>query len=144
MRKRLSATAVALLLGLSVSIISGCSADRADLVDSGFLTLEKEATGKVGVAWSSVHEHEDGLLITGVLRRRDRIGSPIKAYVDVTVLSPGGKVVETVRSGHVYVPRRITGRGQSFKRFKVYLPNVPVRGSSIRLVSHSGLHGDAI
>lgn len=144
MTERLSAIAVSLLLGMSAFVISGCAADRADLVDSGFLTVEKEATGKVGVAWSSVHEHEDGLLITGVLRRRDRIGSPIKAYVDVTVFSPGGQVFETVRSGHVYVPRCITGRGQSFKRFKVYLPKVPARGSSIRLVSHSGLHGDAI
>lgn len=143
MRKRLSAIVVSLLLGMSASVISGCAADRADLVDSGFVTLEKEATGKVRVAWSSVHEHEDGLLITGVLRRRDRIGSPIKAYVDVTVLSPSGKVVETVRSGHVYVPRRITGRGQSFKRFRVYLPKVPAPGSSIRLVSHSGLDSDA-
>ena len=143
MRKRLLSATIMLAIGIFVSIISGCAADRVDLVDSGFLTLKKEAIGKVRVAWSSVHEHEDGLVITGVLRRRDQVGSPIRTYVDVTVLSPNGQVVDTVRSDHVYVPRRITGRGQSFKRFKVYLPKVPPRGSSIRVVSRSGARSDA-
>jgi len=107
----------------------------------GFLFLHR--TGSVYVAWSDAYEHEDGLVITGVLRRRDSVGSPVKAHVDVTVLSAEGRVVDTARSGDVYVPRRITGRGQSSKRFTVHLPNVPPRGSSVRVVSHTGLHDDA-
>jgi len=143
MRKKLSAITVALSFGLVVSIISGGAANRVDLVDSGFLTLEKHATGKVYIAWSDAYEHEDGFVITGVLRRRDHVGSAIKAHVDVTVLSPEGRVVDTARSNAVYVPRRITGRGQSFKRFNVYLPNVPPRGSTVRVISHTGPHDDA-
>jgi len=143
MRKEPSVVTVALSFGLFVLLISGCAADRVDLVDSGFLTLENHATGRVYVAWSDAYEHEDGFVITGVLRRRDSVGSPIKAHVDVTVLSVEGRVVDTARSGDVYVPRRITGRGQSLKRFTVHLPNVPPRGSSVRVVSHTGLHDDA-
>ena len=143
MVKRLSVVTVALSFGLLVSIISGCAANRVDLVDSGLLTLEKHATGKVYVAWGDAYEHEGGFMITGVLRRRDHVGSAIKAHVDVTVLSPDGRIVDTARSGDVYVSRRITGRWQSFKRFKVYFPNMPSRGSSVRMVSHSGLHDDA-
>ncbi len=143
MRKKLSTVTVAMSFGLLVSAVSGCAANRIDLVDSGFLTLEKHATGKIYVAWSDAYKHEDGFMITGVLRRRDHVGSPIKAHVDVTVLSPEGRIVDTARSNAVYVPRRITGEGQNFKRFSVHLPNMPPRGSTVRVVSHSGPHGDA-
>lgn len=143
MGKRLSVVTAALSLGVLVSIISGCAANRVDLVDSGFLTLEKQATGKVYVAWSDAYEYEDGFVTTGVLRRRDSVGSPIKTHVDAMVLSPDGRVVDTARSGDVYVSRRITGRGQSFKRFSVHFPSIPPRGSTVRVISHSGPHDDA-
>ncbi len=143
MSKRLSINLITLGLGILAAVISGCAADRVDLVETGVLTLEKQAAGKVYIAWSSAYEQEDGLVITGVLRRRDRVGSPIKTHVDVTVLSPSGQVVDTARSNDVYVPRRITGRGQSLKRFRIYLRNVPGRGSLVRMVSHSGPHDDA-
>ena len=143
MGKRLSTITAALSLGLFVSIISGCTANRVDLVDSGFLTLEKQAAGKVYVAWSDAYDRDGGFVVTGVLRRSDHVGSPIKAHVDVTVLSPDGRVVDTARSGDVYVPRRITGRGQSFKRFSVPFSSKPPRGSTVRVVSHSGLHDEA-
>ena len=107
------------------------------------VTIEKQAAGKVYVAWSSAHECEDGFLVTGVLRRSDRVGSPIKAHVDITILSPDGHIIDTARSNEVYVPRRRTGRGQSMQRFRVQLPDIPPRGSSVRMVSHSGLHDDA-
>ncbi|MHC4356924.1 MAG: hypothetical protein ACYS0H_29850, partial [Planctomycetota bacterium] len=107
MSKRLSISLITLGLGILAAVISGCAADRIDLVETGVLSLEKQAAGKVYIAWSSVFEQEDGLVITGILRRHDRVGSPIKTHVDVTVLSPNGQVVDTARSNDVYVPRRI-------------------------------------
>lgn len=144
MSKRLSISLITLGLGILAAVISGCAADRVDLVETGVLTLEKQAAGKVYISWSSVFEQEDGLVITGFLRRRDRVGSPIKTHVDVTVLSPNGQVVDTARSNDVYVPRRITGRGQSLRRFRIYLRDVPGRGSLVKMVSHSGPHDDAM
>jgi hypothetical protein len=143
MKKRFSISLIATVFGVLTAVISGCAANRVDLVANGVLTLEKQATGKVYIAWSGVYEHADGLVITGVLKRRDHVGLPIKTHVDVTVLSPDGSLVDTARSSDVYVPRRITGRGQSLKRFSVHLPNMPPKGSLVRLVSHSGLHSDA-
>ena len=143
MKRRISEIAVAALVIAIASFVPGCGTNRADLVDSGVVTIEKQAAGKVYVAWSSARECEDGFLITGVLRRSDRVGSPIKAHVDVTILSPDGHVIGTARSNEVYVPRRRTGRGQSMQRFRVQLPDIPPRGSSVRMVSHSGLHNDA-
>ncbi len=143
MRRRISAITATALFIVIASVVSGCATGRVNLVDAGVVTLEKQAAGKVYVAWSSAHECEDGLVITGVLRRSDRTGSPIRAHVDVTVISPDGRVVNTACSNHVYVPRRRTGRGQSLQRFKVQLPDIPPRGSSVRLVSRSGRHNNA-
>ncbi|MHC4558577.1 MAG: hypothetical protein ACYS80_14890 [Planctomycetota bacterium] len=143
MRKKFSAIVV--MLGFSVLsvVIPGCTAKRVDLVDSGVINLEQLNMGKVYIAWSSAYEHDDGFVITGVLRRRDSVGMPIRTHVDVTVLSPDGKILDEARSSDVCVSRRITGRSYlSFERFKVRLTNIPAKGSLVRVVSHSGRHDD--
>ncbi len=142
MKTRLSVSLSMLGLSMLAAVISGCAADRIDLVNTGMLTLEKQATGKVYFAWCGAYEQADGFVITGVLRRCDYVGHPIKAHVDVKILSPDGRIIDTARSNYIYVPRRITGKGQSLKRFRVHFPNVPPQGSSIQVVSHSGLHND--
>jgi hypothetical protein len=110
---------------LTFGFLTGCATNRIDLVDSGVLTLEKQATGKVYIAWSDAYEDGDGFVVTGVLRRRDTVGLPIKAHVDITIQSPDGKVLNEGRSSDVYVPRRIIGRGQSLQRFRVSFPQIP-------------------
>jgi len=141
MKTRLSVA----IFGLAMMTVGfmGCAANRIDLVGTATLKLEKQREGKVYIAWASVYEKDDGVVISGVLRRHDHIGNPIKTHVDVTVLSPDGRVIDTARSNEVYVPRRITGRGQSLKRFVVHLPNLPPRGSLVRMTSHSGPHNDS-
>lgn len=135
-------TQLMLLFG-SLVLVSGCATNRVDLVDAGVVTMQKHATGKVYVAWRRAQECGDGFVITGFLRRSDHVGSPAKAHADVTVVSPDGRIVETARSNEQYVARRRTGRWQSFQRFRVQLSKMPPRGSSIRLLSHSGPHNDA-
>ncbi len=134
---------IATVFGILTTVISGCAANRVDLVDSGVLSLTQQSTGKVYIAWSGAYEQDDGFVITGVLRRRDHVGLPIKTHVDVTILSADGTILDEARSSDVCVSRRITGRSYlSFERFKVRFPNVPAKGSSVRLVSHSGQHDD--
>jgi hypothetical protein len=134
-------TVTALLL---VVVISGCTAaDRTDLVKNGTVKIAQQKTGKAYIAWSSAYKQDGDLLITGVLRRRDHVGRPIRTHVDVTVVSPDGTVMDRARSSDTYVSRRITGRGyKSFERFKVRIPGTPEKGSLVRLVSHSGKHDD--
>ena len=124
-------------LAVTAVISCGCATSRVDLVKSGALTIEGRAEGKVQIAWSDAYEQAGGLRITGVLMRHDHVGTPIKAHVDATILSPDGRVLDTACSKDIYVPRRITGRGQSLKRFSVRFPHVPPQGSSVRLVCHS-------
>jgi hypothetical protein len=144
MIRNLSTISIAIVSLFFLAVISGCTTvDRSDLVKSGILNIEQERTGKVYIAWSDAYEEGDGFVITGVLRRRDRVGMPIKTHVDVTILSPDGTVLDEARSSDVYVSRRIIGRShQSFERFKVRFPSVPPQGSLVRVVSHSGQHDD--
>lgn len=139
MRKKLLNTIVMLGLCVLSVVMSGCAANRNNLVDSSVLSLEQRNTGKVYIAWSGAYEQDDSFVIAGVLRRRDSVGMPIRAHVDVTILSPDGTILDETRSSDVYVSRRITGRSYlSFERFKVRLTNIPAKGSSIRLVCNSG------
>jgi hypothetical protein len=135
---------VVMFFTVTAVIISGCAANRVDLVAAGVLTLEPRAAGKVTIAWSSVYKEDDSFVIAGVLTRHDHIGLPIKAHVDATILSPDGRTVDTACSKSIYVPRRITGRGQSLKRFSIYFPCVPPQGSLVRLVCHSDPHDEAM
>ena len=144
MNKKFAVITATLAFNVLAAVISGCAANRVDIVDSGLLSLEQHATGKVYIAWSSAYKDGDGFVVTGVLRRRDTVGLPIKAHVDVTVLSPDGTVLDEASSSNVCVPRRITGRGQRFRRFRVHFPSIPAQGSSVRMVSHSGQHDDAV
>jgi len=54
-------------------------------------------------------------------------------------MSPDGSVIQEACSKDIYVPRCMTGRSQSLKRFTVWLPEMPPLGSLIRLVATSGI-----
>ena len=107
-------------------------------MDTGLIKLEQAKNSKVYIAWSSAFEEDDGLVITGILRRSDHVGIPVRVHVDVYVLSPEGTILNEVRSSDVYVSRRVAGRScMSSERFEVYLPNIPTEDSLVRVVSHS-------
>jgi len=138
MKKKLLSLVIATVFSSLAIIISGCATDRVDLVDAGVLSLEQHATGKVYIAWSDAYEDGDGFVVTGVLRRRDTVGLPIKTHVDITIQSPEGTVIDESRSSDVHVPRRIVGRGQSLQRFRVRFPSIPAEGSKVSIVTRSG------
>jgi len=143
MKKKVLKSVTIIVLALLTIVISGCATDRVDLVDAGVLSLEQHTTGKVYIAWSDAYEDGDGFVVTGVLRRRDTVGLPIKSHVDITIQSPDGTIIDESRSSDVHVPRRITSRGQSFRRFKVRFPRIPDKGSKVSVVAHVGQHDDA-
>jgi len=134
-------TVLSLLVLIALSSSSCMAADRTDLVKTGAVTIEQYKDAKAYIAWSSEYEEAGELVITGVLRRSDHVGRPIKTHVDLAIVSPDGAIVSQASSSAVSVSRRITGRGyQSFERFKIRLANVPAKGSVVKLTSHSGTH----
>jgi len=133
--------AVLSLVLLAVFASSCIAANHINLLKNGTVTIETQRTGKAYIASSSAYQENGDLVITGVLRRRDHVGGPIKTHVDVAIASAAGNVTRQASSSDVKVSRRIVGRGyQSYKRFTVRISDVPAKGSVIRLVSHSGSH----
>ena len=118
-------------------LISGCETTRVSLVDAGAVSIKTHAPGKVHVAWSDAYTDEDGFVVTGVVRRSDSVGPPIKVNVHVTLLSPDGKILEEAVSNDISVPRQIASRVQSFERFRLRFPNIPPQGTSAQIVVRS-------
>ena len=144
MNMKCSVMRVTVFLVTTTAIVSGCAANRVDLVEAGVLTLEPHAAGKVSIAWSSAYQDKDSLVIVGVLTRHDHVGLPIRSHVDVRILSPEQETLYESRTPDIYVPAHVTGRGQSLKRFEVRFPHPPPQGSSVRLVCHSEPHDKAM
>ena len=116
MRYGLFVTLILVASGIAICSLGGCTTKGQSLVDAGVLRLEKQDTGKVYIAWSDAHEHKTGLVVSGVLMRRDRVGLPIKTRVNVSILAPNGTLITEEQSADIHVPRRITGKGQSRRR----------------------------
>jgi len=133
MRNSLLAMVALVACSTVLGFVSGCMAKSKSLVDSGVLKLEKQNTGKVHIVWSDAHEHKTGFVVSGVVKRRDRIGMPIRTRVHVSILAPNGTTIAERHSADIYVPRRRTGKGQSPKRFAVHFKQTPPRGSLIRV-----------
>ncbi len=120
---------------LTLAVISGScfAANRRDLVDPGEVSLERQHSKKVHIAWTKVQQDGEDIVVSGVLRRHALTSYPIWRHVEVTVLAPDGTVLQKARTSNIKVPRRIPGRGFNTKRFEVRLPGIPPRGSSVRI-----------
>jgi hypothetical protein len=125
------------LLGLATWCL-GCGMTRVSLVDTGAIRLESSAAGKVYVAWSDAYAADDGFVVSGVVKRRDRVGPPIKVTVNAEIVSPSGVILYATESDHLYVPRPTVNRVQGFERFRVHFPERPPEGSSVRIVARAG------
>lgn len=134
MRKHLSPIG-RLCLPLFLLSFSGCAGQQAGLADAAAIHLENHATGQVHVAWSDAHEVDGGLLVTGVVRRQDIVGPPIRTTVDVEIVSPSGDILDRAQSDSLCVPHRRTSRMQGFERFRVRLSRMPPEGSSLRITA---------
>ena len=104
---KLNAQRIGMVFAILTIVISGCATNRVDLADSGMLSLEPHAKGKVSIAWSNAYEDGDGFVVTGVLRRHDIVGSSIKSHVDITIQSPDGTIIDKSRSSDVCVPNAL-------------------------------------
>jgi len=117
-----------------MTLVPGCESGRVSLARKGAVKLEPRTAGKVRVAWSDAYTDEKGFTVTGVVRREDTVGRPIKVNVQVTVLSPDGSTWGEALSDDLYVPRHAVSKVQGFERFRLHFPNIPPEGSSVLIV----------
>lgn len=137
MKRSANALACGVCLLALVLLGSGCGANRVSLAGTAEIHLEQARAGKVYVAWSDAYQDEEGFVATGVVRRTDTVGGPIKVNVHITIVSPEGEVIDVAHCDDIRVPRRIATKIQGFERFKIRFPSVPPEGSSVRVVARS-------
>jgi len=137
MKKGVSFVRYSLCLPAFLVWLCGCGAGQANLVDAGRIHLESDAPGKVYVAWSRAYEENGSFVVTGVRRRQDTVGPPIKATVKVQIVSPCGSILDQAQSDHLYVPHRKVNKVQGFERFSARFSKMPPEGSSVRVVART-------
>ena len=137
MRRHVVITVCGVGLFMLALLSSGCETSRVSLVETGAVGIKTHAPGKVQVVWSDAYTDENGFVVTGVVRRSDSVGPPIKVNVHVTLLSPDGKILDEAVSNDISVPRQIASRTQSFERFRLRFPNIPPKGTSAQIVVRS-------
>ncbi|MHC4624649.1 MAG: hypothetical protein ACYS4W_12190 [Planctomycetota bacterium] len=140
MKERVFSLVVAIVLGMLTAAISGCATNRIDLVDEGLVTVETVPSKGVRILWADVYQDGEDMVVCGVVQRRSDTSYPIRAHVDITVLSPEGTVLQETRTCNIYVARRLAGKGMNWTCFRARLPGTPAEGSRVHMAVHSSEH----
>ena len=128
----------ALLVSISVvaglGVLSGCMAQRINLVKAGVVSIHKDAEERM-LLFPSVHAEHGRLIVFGTARPRwsDLL---ILGHVDIAVTGPDGTVLE---AQHVPYRDKAPGKRPS-ARFRAIFPAVPPPGSVIHVRHHVGAH----
>ncbi len=122
------------LISVLLVLPAGCTLKSAG--PGGRAVVHVERLADEGVYFHGVHVHsgDDGLVISGELKRRYTHVAAGRGHVDVAVIGPGGDVIGKVST--FYVPKVISTRGPRGSYFRVHLPFSPPNGSVVRIVHH--------
>jgi hypothetical protein len=128
------------LTGMSAVLLTasalGCTSNRINLAREGIVKFAVADCHPVMI--SAVAEQDgDETIISGTITRQPPL-SPGNLHMDVTITTPGGEVV-AARTAMAY-PRSVVYRGNRARRFAIWFPFVPPRGSTIHLVCDSKTH----
>ncbi|UCG56455.1 MAG: hypothetical protein JSU70_16525 [Phycisphaerales bacterium] len=121
----------------------GCSTNRTNLKDNGQVTIENRHPGKVKILWSDAYEQDGEFVISGVLKRRDHIGTPIPVHVHVLVLTRDKHIAQSLHTSELYVPRNRVGHGTNWKRFALRSTDIPEPSSHVLVTVHTFFAGMA-
>jgi hypothetical protein len=126
-----------LLMIASVSMtVLACASNRVNLLKDGTYKLEPISSGGYYISNVHVNKVDDGLEITGKVKRRSYFGVG-DGHVDIAIVSPEGEVFEKLST--FYVPRTIPmrRRHRSGAHFTLRLPVLPPNGSTVIIAHHS-------
>ncbi len=122
--------------------LSGCSFLNMNIVDNAECTIERVNTSnRISISSAKVDMDDGNTVVSGKVKLSKNLPQPIQGHVDIAVISPEGKVLDS--ASIFYTPRIRTrrmqlkaNRGSSFTaRFPGSLP----QGSIVRLVPHNSI-----
>jgi hypothetical protein len=114
----------------------GCASNRINLAREGIVKFTVADCHPVII--SAVAEQDgDETIISGTIRRSPPL-SPGNLHMDVTITTPGGEVIAAGTA--LAYPRSLAYRGNRARRFAIWFPFVPPRGSVVHLVCDAEVH----
>jgi len=117
-----------------ITIAVGCSVIRTSLVDNGTVTVKRLHTNDVYFSQVKVYQEDVNLCVSGNVKSRHYLSKNRMGHVDVTLITPSGKILKKV--GTFHYPRKRPRRGRGRSSFKVRIPLIPPTGSSVLVEYH--------
>ena len=136
---------ISTILGLTALIVvfgtlSGCSCPQYADSQRTANMIKTVSSENVEILWADGHQLDGKMIIHGTLRRKTRNSVPMRAHVDVQVLSADGDVMQEVHSPDVSIPKNLPGKGVKFERFEIEMDGVVSEHSTIIISAHQGGH----
>lgn len=126
--------------GISATILAisalGCAPNRINLAREGVVRFTVADCHPV-IITAVAERNGDETIISGTMMRQPPL-NPGNLHMDVTITTPDGEVIAAQTA--IAYPRSIAYRGNQGRRFAIWFPFVPPRGSTIHLVCDSQSH----
>ncbi len=121
------------LIGMSNGLL-GCSASQRQM-DAGLSvsSIELKSSENVKLLWADCRQIDGKAHVYGTFRRNKMGRTPMKAQIDVQIISENDEILRTVCSQELNVPIRRPGRATKYERFNVEIGQIPEK--SILIVS---------
>lgn len=120
-----------------VFTLVGCSLSHVDLIRSDDLKLVEELPEALRIK-TSVYEDDGNLVVLGAAKAGPLDTSRIPGHVDLAVLSLEGEELATVKANFRSLPS--WRHGPKPVAFRVELPGLPPKGSTVKVVYHLAPH----
>ena len=140
MKKEVYNTAGLLVLLFVVTVVSGCGCQRYSAPALSSPTVAARSSETVKVIWADGHQVDDKFVVHGTFRRQLQSSVPMKAHIDVQILSENGDVIQEVRSADIDLPRYRAGKGIRFERFEIELGDTLPNFATVIVTAHQGKH----
>lgn len=140
MKKHLFNTMVPITLITVIIFVSGCGCRRYPAPDLSPFNLKAVSSQNIKILWVDSHKMENNLIVHGTFRRQIYNADPMKAHIDIKILSDNGNLTHEVHTEDIYLPVNQPGKGSKFKRFEIILEDIFPDNSTIVVSAHQGNH----
>jgi hypothetical protein len=120
------------VLGIMITVMSGCARNRIDLAHNKTVTVKPEHSKYGHVSSVSVYQERDDLVISGSVRQIYRTVVTTRGHVDITVLNAEGTTLRKISRSYSHPAQR---KARTLY-FSVRVPLVLPPGATVQVTPH--------
>ncbi len=144
MYKKLSVLTTAMVLSILIACVPGCTTNRINLADTGELSVQTVPSKRVEILWADVYQEGDNLVVSGVVQRFRRNGTPLKTH-DVVVVTLGLKnlvMASPMKNTSLNCKYLMHGMGPWWLNYNMFVVAQRVRPQFTVIDGLEGMEGD--